>query len=68
MTKGQRMAQRKGQEPSEEPETLREARESCMEEEAVKFPGAWAGVGWSERPGEDILGREKRSIAVTQSK
>lgn len=45
MTKGQRMAQRKGQETSEEPETLGEARESCMEEEDVKVPGAWVGVG-----------------------
>lgn len=39
------MAQSKGHWPSEEPETRGEAREGCMEKEALKDPGAWEGVG-----------------------
>lgn len=45
MTKGKYMAQSKGHWTSEDLETMGEAREGCMEEEALWGPEAQAGVG-----------------------
>lgn len=45
MTKGKYVAQSKGHWTSEDLETMGEAREGCMEEEALWGPEAQAGVG-----------------------
>lgn len=54
------MVQSKGHWPSEEPETLGETREGCVVEEALQGPGAWVGMGCSERPGRACLAKRKK--------
>lgn len=68
MTKGKYMAQSKGHWTSEDPETMGEAREGCVEEEACGVLKPSQGLGDQKGLGRRAFwAKKKRNTIFTQS-